>query len=105
MFGWDHKVSATKEELAQIVIGAKRITSALGEGRVHSIEPDELKSEFRRSIVLKQNINSGQLITTDMIDFKRPGTGIGPEFANIIVGSRAKKSLKADYPITWDDLE
>ena len=33
---------------------------------------------------------------------KRPGTGISPEFAEIVIGRKAVIDLEADTILTWD---
>lgn len=105
MFGWDHKVSADALELEAIVSGSKKIAKAMGTGRVRSVESDERKREFRRSIVLTKNLKKGECVTSEMIDFKRPGTGISPEYSNVVIGRKAASDLLADYPIKWEDFE
>lgn len=104
MEGWDHKVSATKDELRGIVNGAKRINDALGSFRISATESDEKKAEFRRSIVLKRDFKAGEVITKNDIDFKRPGTGIKPEMAEFIVGLKVNKDLVNDHILSKEDL-
>ncbi len=104
MFGWDHKVSANPEELAVICSGSKRIVDALGSGRVISVENDERKREFRRSIVLTKDYKKGDVITEDSIDYKRPGGGILPEFKGQVAGRVLKVDKSKDYPLSWEDL-
>ncbi|OCQ20178.1 N-acetylneuraminate synthase [Pseudoalteromonas luteoviolacea] len=104
MEGWDHKVSATQDEMQQIVSGAKRINDALGSFRISATESDEKKEEFRRSIVLTRSMKAGDTIALEDLEFKRPGTGIQPEFAEFIVGLTVNKDLPYDYILTKDDL-
>lgn len=105
MFGWDHKVSADFGELKAIVEGSKKITAAMGSSRVRSVEPAERKREFRRSIVLTNGLKKGESISKEMIDFKRPGSGIAPEYMDVLIGRKAAIDIKADYPLKWEDLE
>jgi len=104
MEGWDHKVSATKDELQGIVNGANRINEALGSFRIFATESDEKKAEFRRSIVLKRDFKAGEVITESDIDYKRPGTGIKPELAEFIIGLKVNKDLLNDHILTKEDL-
>jgi len=41
---------------------------------------EEIKKVARRSIVAKVDISEGTVITGDMLDVKRPGTGIEPKY-------------------------
>lgn len=104
MEGWDHKVSATPDEMEALINGAQRIYKALGTTRVNCVEDDERINAFRRSIVAARNINKGERFTEDMIDFKRPGTGLPPEAIKYIVGKEAKRNIDFDDIILFDDF-
>lgn len=104
MEGWDHKVSATKDEMQVIVTGAKRINEALGSFRITATESDEKKREFRRSIVLTKTMKKGEVITTEDIDYKRPGTGLAPDMTEFVIGRPVNKDLEFDHILTKEDL-
>jgi N-acetylneuraminate synthase len=104
MEGWDHKVSANEEDLKVIVAGAKKIWKAMGTSRISVQEDTERKESFRRSIVLKKALKKGEVITRDMLDFKRPGEGIAPEHIDWVVGRTTKADIKADFPLQKEDL-
>jgi len=104
MEGWDHKVSATKDELNAIVIGAKRISDALGCFRIKATESEEKKLEFRRSIVLTRDFKAGEIISASDLDYKRPGTGIRPEMSTFLIGLTVNKDLDSDHVLTKEDL-
>lgn len=104
MEGWDHKVSATPDEMKIICQESKRVHTAMGSFRVSSVENQERKSEFRRSIVLTRKMKAGEIISQEDIDYKRPGTGISPEFSDFIIGRTVKKNLSYDHIITQEDL-
>ncbi|WP_373929908.1 N-acetylneuraminate synthase family protein [Vibrio cyclitrophicus] len=104
MEGWDHKVSATKDEMMGIVNGAKRINDALGNFRISAPESDEKKAEFRRSIVLTRALKSGEVITEDDLDYKRPGTGLKPEMTDFVIGMKVNKDLVFDHILQKEDL-
>ena len=44
----------------------------------------------------------GEIIRAEDLMPKRPGTGIPPEFANIIVGRKVVKDLEEDTILTWE---
>ncbi len=50
------------------------------------------------------DIPDGTIITGDMIEVKRPGTGIEPKYMKMVVGKRAKINIKKDDLITWNEL-
>jgi N-acetylneuraminate synthase len=60
--------------------------------------PEELisKKNARRSIVANCLINKGDIITREMITFKRPGTGIKPFEIDEILGKKASIEIAED---------
>lgn len=104
MEGWDHKVSATKDELSAIVGGAKRINEALGSFRITATESDDKKAEFRRSIVITRTMKKGETLQLEDLDYKRPGTGLKPDMTEFITGMSINKDLPFDHILTKEDL-
>jgi N-acetylneuraminate synthase len=104
MEGWDHKVSATPEEMKTLVDDSRRINEALGTSRVACVESKERLDAFRRSIVAAREIREGEVITKDMIDLKRPGTGIPPEAMMYLIGKVAKRNITYDEIISLEDF-
>lgn len=105
MFGWDHKVSANFEEMKTITIESNNIFEAMGSTRrVVSDAEMTKRNAFRRSIVAAKDIQAGEIIEEDMIAYKRPGTGIAPEYSCMIIGKTAKKDIKFDSMIDINDF-
>lgn len=104
MEGWDHKVSATKDEMYEIVEGSKRVSNALGSHRVTANESEEKKREFRRSIVLTGDLEKGAIIQEKDIDYKRPGGGFKPEMTSFLIGRKVSKALKVDHILMKTDI-
>ena len=104
MFGWDHKVSATPDEMMTICSDSKRICEAMGSYRISAPEEQYRKDEFRRSIVITRAIKAGETIQEEDIDFKRPGTGIAPEHKDFVIGRVAKVDLEFDRILQKEDL-
>ena len=104
MEGWDHKVSATKDEMKAIVEGSKRIVNAMGSLRVSAMESDEKKREFRRSIVVNRNMKKGDIIKQSDLGYKRPGGGYEPEATEFLIGRLLSRDIKNDQMLTPEDL-
>ena len=104
MEGWDHKVSATSDEMSEIVQNAKRINEALGSFRITATESQEKKREFRRSIVMTRNIQAGEVIKIEDIDYKRPGGGFDPGMTEFLVGRTVNKDLQYDHILSTQDI-
>lgn len=104
MEGWDHKVSATKEEMKEIVENANRISNAMGSFRITAPETEEKKREFRRSIVITREMKKGEIIKKEDIDYKRPGGGFNPEMTDFVIGRTINKNLEFDHILTKEDI-
>lgn len=104
MAGWDHKISATQEELKIIVDGSKRISEAMGSFRILAPESDEKKLEFRRSIVINRAMKKGEIIKINDIDYKRPAGNLNPEMTDLIVGRSINKDINYDHILTKEDI-
>ena len=48
---------------------------------------------FRRSIVAARNINKGDKISNNDLDFKRPGIGMDPDKKKLIIGLEQKNIM------------
>lgn len=104
MQGWDHKVSATKAEMKEIVENSHRISDAMGSFRISATESDEKKREFRRSIVLTRSLKKGEKITLNDIDYKRPGGGFNPDMTDFLIGRTVNRDLEYDHILMNGDF-
>jgi N-acetylneuraminate synthase len=105
MFGWDHKVSANFEEMREIVANAGRVVKALGSYRriVSDAEKRQIPA-YRRSIVAARLIPKGKTIVREDLDVKRPGTGIEPQYLEMVLGRVAKRDIAYDTVLCGEDF-
>jgi N-acetylneuraminate synthase len=105
MDGWDHWISADPAEMKTLVKEAKTVFESLGSNvRTVSTAEMEKRLRFRRRVVLKRALKSGDIITENDIDFKRPGNGIHPDETEYIVGRRLKRDCVIDQELDWGDI-
>ena len=104
MEGWDHKVSATKDEMKEIVENSKRVSDALGSFRITATESDEKKREFRRSVVITREMKKSDVLLAEDIDYKRPGGGFDPEMTEFLIGRTVSQDLPFDHILTKEDI-
>lgn len=104
MVGWDHKISASPEELKIICDSAKVGYKMLGSYTKVVNEDKERREAFQRSIVAARPIKKGHVITEGDLDYKRPGSGIPPKYFKFIIGKEAKRSISYDEIITIKDF-
>jgi N,N'-diacetyllegionaminate synthase len=103
--GPDHRASLPPEKFKSLVQSIRMVERALGDG-VKRPYPGEqnVRDLARRSIVAAHTIAAGAIITREMLDFKRPGTGIPPGRWKQLVGKRAAREIAYDSLITMKDL-
>jgi len=106
MKGWDHWISADPKDLAEIVREGRNIFTALGSYR-RVVAPDEKakKRAFRRSAVAARDLSASTVLTAEDLVFKRPGTGIGPDELNYLVGRTLNRDIAEDSELNWTDLK
>ena len=102
---WDKDFSANTVEMKQMVEESKKIVKALGSVQI-TLDEESLnqRKKMRRSIVAGKNLAAGSILTLGDLEFKRPGTGIEPKYASLLVGRKLKRSLEGDELVLFEDL-
>ena len=103
--GPDVPISITPSELQQLVEGAKAITQALGGHK--TVLPDERPTiDFAYACVVSTcDIRAGELLTTENVWVKRPGTGeIKAADYERVLGRKARGNVARNSQIRWTDL-
>ena len=104
--GPDHKASLEPDELKEMIKTIRNVEKTLGNGIKKPTRSEEkIKKVARKSIVAKVDIPKGVKITKDMLDIKRPGTGIEPKYLKRIIGRKSKKNIKKDELIKLSDFK
>jgi N-acetylneuraminate synthase/N,N'-diacetyllegionaminate synthase len=105
MEGPDHKASLNPEELKDFVRAVRDTEKLLGDGIKRPTKREEnIMEAARRSIVAARDLEEGTILDESMLEFKRPGTGLKPEFVSFVLGRKIKRSLKEDELIILDDI-
>ena len=60
---------------------------------------------MRKSIVSQLNIKKDDIITMDMISFKRPGHGIQPVDLNSVIGKKAIVNISEGTVLLFEMLD
>jgi sialic acid synthase len=108
MKGTDHSSSLEFQGLYRVVRDIRNLELALGEKNLRENLEDYLiptKNKLMRSLVSKEAIKKGDIITEEMITLKSPGDGIMWKKRDSIVGKKAKIDIEADEKITLDMVE
>lgn len=106
MMGFDHKLSIPKDQLAQFIKDIRLVESMLGTGEKVLMEQEMVtRRKYHVSIASVQEIKQGTVITSDMLTFKNPGTGIESYDIDKVVGKVTIVDIPADHIINWDMLQ
>lgn len=101
--GNDHYHSGNPEDFQKAISNFKWIDKVLGKSDKTVLECEIIpRREARRSLVLTRNMKAGEIISESDIMPKRPGTGISPQFSDIVIGRALKMDLEEDTILTWD---
>lgn len=101
--GNDHYHAMDTEDMRMAVDNFELLEVIGGEYNKTVLECEKIpRREARRSLVLTRNMKKGEIITTEDIMIKRPGTGIKPEYIDIVIGRTVTKDLEEDTVLTWE---
>ncbi len=106
MYGSDAANATEPDEFAHMIKCIREIETMLN----HPVNKNDvsnytdMKNIFEKSIVVSQFIAKGQVIESQHLGIKKPGTGIAPENLNKIIGCEALKDLKPDHILDWNDV-
>ena len=108
MFGPDVRASVTIEELRQLVEGIRFVERM----RANPVDKDAvaadmapLRAIFTKSLVARQPLAAGTVLTEAHVAFKKPGTGIPAERVNEVLGRTIRRDIGPDEMIREEDLE
>ena len=104
--GNDHYHSMDRDDLLRGRARLAQVHSLLGAESAKAPLPSEDPARLyaRRSIVVARPVAAGSTVGEDDLVCLRPGTGIGPEHWDRVIGAVAVHDLSADALLQWDDL-
>jgi N,N'-diacetyllegionaminate synthase len=101
----DHPFSLRPKEFKDMVSQVRAVSESLGSNQKHILEKEKTVAAIaRRSIVARHSISKGTKLTSDMISYKRPGTGIPPRLSPFVLGRILSKDIEKDEIIKLDDF-
>ena len=104
--GPDDIHSLLKEDFQKMINNIKDIEKATGTGVKIPTESEKKNlSTNRVSVIAMKEILKGEQISEDMIDIRRPGTGIPPVEFQKIIGMKSNRIIKFEEPLSWEMLE
>jgi N-acetylneuraminate synthase len=107
MFGPDVPASVTMEELRQLVDGIRFVEKM----RANPVDKDAiardmapLRAIFNKSLVARQRLAAGTVLTEAHLAMKKPGTGIPADRLPEILGRVLRRPLEVDEQLRPDDV-
>ncbi|MGH9410436.1 MAG: N-acetylneuraminate synthase family protein [Vicinamibacterales bacterium] len=104
--GNDHYHAMDEGDARRLFARLALVRDLLG-GSDHKAPLDEempARLYARRSLVTTKALAAGAVLEASSLTYKRPGTGISPQFWDEIVGMRTSRELEADHVLTWADV-
>lgn len=103
--GNDHYHSMDPSDLKKFIQNINFLSRILGECMKEPLDSErQARLYARRSITAKIRIPKGTTITRELLAMRRPGTGIPPNFLDLIIGKKVKKTINKDEILTWDHI-
>ncbi len=103
--GNDHYHAMDEQTLRKFNEKLSLLSALTGEEGGHTGNEADARKYARRSIVAARDIEEGEVLDESALVTKRPGTGIGSEHWDQIVGLKATRPIEADTLLHWNDVE
>lgn len=101
--GNDHYHAGDPDDFKKAIGNFKWINMILGSAEKKVLDCEIVpRREARRSLVLTRSMRAGEVIQAEDLMPKRPGTGISPQFAEIVIGRSVVRDLPEDTVLTWE---
>jgi len=102
----EHIFSLEPPEMKQFIQTIRDVETALGNTRRLMSETERQKRlATRRSCYYRQSLQKGEVITEEVIDYRRPGYGLAPKAIKQLVGCRVRQDCPEGKQVEWTDLE
>ncbi len=103
--GHHHILSKEPQEFEAYVKLVRNVRAALGGQDLKPSQADlEERRKWFRHIVANRDIAKGTILTANMLEGKRPETGVSPEYMEFFIGRETKRDLKYNETLSWDDV-
>jgi len=101
----DHQLSATPDELSELVAALDRAQVLLG-AAAKAAQPaeEELRTAVRRAIVAARDLEAGTVVTAADLTWMRPRDGLPPGQEALLVGQRLRRAVARGDAILQEHL-
>ncbi|MCI5188910.1 MAG: pseudaminic acid synthase, partial [Candidatus Electrothrix sp. AS4_5] len=57
---------------------------------------------FRRSLYIAEDMQAGDVLTTQNLRIVRPGYGLAPKHIDLLLGKNVCRAVKRGTPVSWE---
>lgn len=101
--GNDHYHAMDTQDAEFILKEIEKIDLLRGNGELKCLDTEKKAREnARRSLVAAKDIQTGEIITKDMLTWKRPGKGIRADEYENVLGKKAVRRISEDEVLQWE---
>jgi sialic acid synthase SpsE len=103
----DYEAALSINDFIDFVNYIRIAEQAIGDGNIdYLINPqnEKYRMVLRKRLVAKTEISKGEIITKEMIDFKRNDVGLELEYINNIMGKKAARKILIDEGLAIKDV-
>lgn len=100
--GVDSTFSMEPDEMAQLVRETERAWQALGQVSYGPTDAEKKSLQFRRSLYIVQDLQAGDMLTSENVRAIRPGYGMPTKYLERMLGKVVKQDVKKGTPLTWE---
>ncbi len=101
----EHMFSLEPGDMKKFVAVVRELEIALGSSRKQlSRQEIENRTKIRRSVHLRRAVKTGEPLTIELIDFRRPGFGIAPHEFERYLGMRFARAMASGQIVMSADL-
>ena len=102
--GPDAAFSLEPDEFAQMIAAVRVAERAVGAPQYELAAAEVPSRAFRRSLFVVKDVEQGDVLTPEHVRSIRPADGLHPRYLTKVLGSRARRPLRAGEPLEWSML-
>jgi N-acetylneuraminate synthase len=102
--GPDDSFSIEPSDLKALCQGAKTAWQALGQVSYARKSSEQANVKFRRSLYFVKDLQTGDVVTPEVVRSVRPGYGLAPKHLEAVIGKKVTRAVKAATPVKWEFL-
>jgi len=102
----DWKVSCGPDDLGIFISQVRDIEATLTSRETGPTDLEQKNQEWAtKSLIMRDDLSAGNVISERLLTSKRPGTGISPSELNNVLGRTLRVNVKRDQVLKWEDLD